>query len=452
MKFSSSFKVGVLAITAIIILIFTVLWVKGKAISNADRITVSFKDVNGMRPGSGVQMMGVRIGQVEEVKPRINDDESYVDVKFVITEPNINIPKAAEISIQQSGIIGEQFLEITPPRERVIYIPESDKTMILHSDNKVQMELDDKYYDIGSVKKVEIVQTDMIPIVDQENIKTKNAYKVKYVINLPGLVIPDMLNGKIVKADNENKLRLTPKDDIDIPYPITDSPYTVIEPMRIADFLALQYRSAEALVETNERITLLLSDDVIKDLQTSAGNITELTENVNLTMAKTQELIDLSKEELEMLSADASKLADRLLVLTDNINKIAGDKEFVDNVAKATKSFTRLSNNISGVMEDPKTKTTLNNIDVTAKNLAELSSYINDMSKDTQLKKCVKESVVKLNTALDKLTITLDTVNYATEDEEKLKNTLDDVNKTSENLRKFSEKLNKRFLIFRLLF
>ena len=452
MKFSSSFKVGVLAITAIIILIFTVLWVKGKAISNADRITVSFKDVNGMRPGSGVQMMGVRIGQVEEVKPRINDDESYVDVKFVITEPNINIPKAAEISIQQSGIIGEQFLEITPPRERVIYIPESDKTMILHSDNKVQMELDDKYYDIGSVKKVEIVQTDMIPIVDQENIKTKNAYKVKYVINLPGLVIPDMLNGKIVKVDNEKKLRLTPKDDIDIPYPITDSPYTVIEPMRIADFLALQYRSAEALVETNERITLLLSDDVIKDLQTSAGNITELTENVNLTMAKTQELIDLSKEELEMLSADASKLADRLLVLTDNINKIAGDKEFVDNVAKATKSFTRLSNNISGVMEDPKTKTTLNNIDVTAKNLAELSSYINDMSKDTQLKKCVKESVVKLNTALDKLTITLDTVNYATEDEEKLKNTLDDVNKTSENLRKFSEKLNKRFLLFRLMF
>ena len=175
MRFSSSFKVGVLAITAIIILIFTVLWVKGKAISNADRITVSFKDVNGMRPGSGVQMMGVRIGQVEEVKARINDDESYVDVKFVITEPNINIPKAAEISIQQSGIIGEQFLEITPPRERVIYIPESDKTMILHSDNKVQMELDDKYYDIGSVKKVEIVQTDMIPIVDQENIKTKNA-------------------------------------------------------------------------------------------------------------------------------------------------------------------------------------------------------------------------------------------------------------------------------------
>ncbi len=452
MKFSSSFKVGLLAITAIIILIFTVLWVKGKAISSADRITVSFKDVNGMRPGSGVQMMGVRIGQVEEVNPKVNSDESYVDVKFVITEPNIEIPRASEISIQQSGIIGEQFLEITPPRERILYIPESDKTMILHTGDKVQMELDDKYYDIGLIKKIEIVQTEMIPIIDQENIKTKNAYKVRYIINLPGLVIPDMLNGKIVNFENEKKLRLSPKDDIEIQYPATTSPYTVIEPMRIADFLALQYRSAEALVETNERIALLLSDDVIRELQQSAVNVTELTESVNVTMAKTQELIDLSKSELETLSQDASKLAERLLVLTDNINKIAGDKEFVDNVAIATKSFTRLSDNISNIMEDPNTKATLNNIDVTAKNIAELSSYINDMSKDTQLKNCLKESVVKLNAALDKLAVTLDTVNYATEDEEKLKETLDDVNETSENLRKFSEKLNKRFLIFRLLF
>ena len=66
MKFTSSFKVGLLALSAIIILLFTVMWVKGQAISSADRITISFKDVNGMREGSGVQMMGVRIGQVED--------------------------------------------------------------------------------------------------------------------------------------------------------------------------------------------------------------------------------------------------------------------------------------------------------------------------------------------------------------------------------------------------
>ena len=89
---------------------------------------------------------------------------------------------------------------------------------------------------------------------------------------------------------------------------------------------------------------------------------------------------------------------------------------------------------------------------MTLKNVAELSGYINDMSKDSQLKAQVKDTVSKLNTALDKLTVTLDTVNYATEDEEKLKQTMDDINVTSENLKKFSQKLNKRFLLFRLMF
>ena len=452
MKFSSSFKVGILAISAIIILLVTVMWVKGKAISNAERITVSFKDVNGMRSGSGVQMMGVRIGQVEEIKPKIDGNQSHVDIKFVITEPDIVIPKASEISIQQSGIIGEQFLEITPPRERVLYVPESGKSLILHADDKVEMKLDDKYYDIGEVKKIEIVETNMLPIIIKENIKTKNAYKIKYIVTLPGLITPENIEGQIVKDDTVKKLRLVPKDKVDIPYPNTDSPYTIIEPMRIADFLDLQVRSAESLIETNERIAMLLSDDVIKDLQVSAYNVSALTENANITMEKAQELIEVSKVELEMLSESANQLSDKLITFTDNINKITGDPDFAQTVANATKSFERLSDNISGLMEDPTTKSTLKNIDITAKNIAELSSYINDMSKDARLKQYLKESVVKLNTALDKLTITLDTVNYATEDEEKLKQTMDDINVTSENLRKFSEKLNKRFLIFRLLF
>ncbi len=445
MKFTSSFKVGILAITAIIILIFTVMWVKGKAISSAERLIVVFKDVNGMRAGSGVQMMGVRIGQVEEIKPKMTEDENFVEVKFVITEPNISIPKASEISIQQSGIIGEQFLEITPPKERVLYIAQQDKKLFLHADDKVEMKLDDKNYDIGKVKKIEIVETNMLPALIKENIKTKNAYKIKYIVDMPGLVMPEQIDGKIIKDGDDKKLRIVTKTGMDIPYPKTDLPYTVIEPMRISDFLALQYRSAESLVETNERIAMLLSDDVIAELKQASYNVNELTEKANITMAKAQELIDLSKAEIQMLAESINEL-------TDNVNKITGDKQFVANISNATKSFERLSDNISSVLEDEKTKKTLANIDITAKNVAELSSYINDMSKDTQLKQCIKQSVVKINSALDKLSVTLDTVNYVTEDEEQLKQTMDDINATSENIRKFSEKLNKRFLLFRLMF
>lgn len=453
MRFSSSFKVGILTLTAIIILLFTVLWIKGRTLSGGDRLEVMFKDINGMRAGSGVQMMGVRIGQVEDLIPKISADNSGVIVRFVITEPNIKIPTASVISIQQSGLIGEQFLEITPPQIKTLYIPVSNQSFVLHIDDKVQMKLSKKNYDVGSVKKIEIIETNTLPLTVRENIKTKLAYKVGYVIELPGLILPDSVSGKIVLDNRDEKLRLFPSNDIEIPYPQTDSKYTVVEPMRLSDFMQLQYRSAESLAETNERISLLLSDDVIDDLKESAKNINALTISANTTIEKAQILIDTSKEELLTVSNNVNTLAIKLSTLSDNINKIAGDEAFISEVKSTTTSVNKLSGNVNKLLEDPTTKATINNLNVTSKNVAELSTYVNDMTKDPQLKSDISNSVVKLNKALDELTVTLSTVNEVTaSDKCKLKTTLKDVYKTSENVRKFSEKLNKRFLLFRLMF
>ena len=59
------------------------------------RIEVKFKDVDGLRPGSAVQMMGIRVGQIDEIIPVINPSSSFVRVRFVITEPSILIPNAS---------------------------------------------------------------------------------------------------------------------------------------------------------------------------------------------------------------------------------------------------------------------------------------------------------------------------------------------------------------------
>ncbi len=455
MRFSSSFKVGILTLVSIIILVFTVLWVKGRTLSGGERFSVEFKDINGMRAGSGVQMMGVRIGQVEELLPKISATDSGVIVKFVITEPNIKIPTASTISIQQSGLIGEQFLEITPPQIKTIYIPINDKSMVLHVDDKVQMKLSRKHYDVGLIKKIEIIEASTLPLTLKQNLKTKLVYKIGYVIDMPGLILPDTLNGRIVMDSRNEKLRLVPEGNIEIPYPQTDSKYTIVEPMRISDFMQLQYRSAESLAETNERISLLLSDDVIDDLKLTAANVKVLTENANTTFEKAQVLIDSSKEDLNIIVANADVLNTKVNKLVDNVNDIVGDKDLVKNIAKTTASVNELSNNLNKIIVDPQTKTTISNLQVTAKNVAEISTYINDMSKDTQLKRSINDTVCKLNSSLDKLNTTLDTVNYATssqEDREQIKATLNDVSVTSSNLKKFSERLNKRFLLFRLMF
>ena len=94
-------------------MIFTVLWVKGRSLSAGERIDLAFKDVNGMRAGSAVQMMGLRIGQVEDITPVIQGKDSYVKLRFVITEKGVEIPLASTTllrsSLSSSGILMIMF-------------------------------------------------------------------------------------------------------------------------------------------------------------------------------------------------------------------------------------------------------------------------------------------------------------------------------------------------------
>ena len=454
MRFSSSFKVGLLTLTALIILIFSILWIKGRALSAGERLFVDFKDINGMRPGSAVQLMGLRIGQVEDITPVLtNPDDPYVRVKFVITEPDITIPNASTISIQQSGIIGEQFLEITPPKLRTIYLPINKRSQVLHANDKVQMILSNKPYDVGKVKKIEIIQTKTLPINIQEEIKTPSAYKVGYIVTLPGLQLPDRLQAKVQTADSKHYLFLKPYTKMELAYPQSTSRFTVIEPLRLSDFMDLQYRAAMALAETNEKLSALMSDDIIADLKNIVGNIDMLTIKANSTLDKTQALLDSSKKDLDALMVTTDKLSAKIIVLTDNINNIIGDEDFKDTLISTTKSIDRLSQNLNKVLEDPKTKETMDNLNVASKNISEIAQYVNTMTKDPVLKEQINTTVTKFNKALDDLSCTLETVNSLTTDKkEELNDTINNVNETSKNLRKFSEKLNKRFLLFRLMF
>ena len=109
MKFSSSFKVGLLTLIALVLLLGVVFKVKGRTFSSADRVEIEFKDVNGMRPGAGVQMMGLRVGQVEEITPVIDGENSYVKGKMM----PLTLSAAPEIVNDLTYVPAEFFAEVT---------------------------------------------------------------------------------------------------------------------------------------------------------------------------------------------------------------------------------------------------------------------------------------------------------------------------------------------------
>lgn len=449
MKLSSSFKVGLLTLLSLILLIGVVFKVKGRTFSSADRVTVEFKDVNGLRPGAGVQMMGLRVGQVEEITPVVDGENSFVKVKFVITEPDIEIPKASMLSIQQSGLIGELFLEITPPKTRTVYIPVINKD-ILYKDDVVQMKLDKKLYDVGKITNIEVVSREVIPFAIKDNIKTNFAYKVDYVINMPGLVLPEFLKGKPVN----NKLVISTLDDVVLPYPKQKSPYTIIEPMRIADFMDWQYKAAESLTETNKKINDMLSDEVIAELKMSVRNINDLTGQTSVTMVKLNDLLDSSKGDIRQLMVMMDKATTDFNMLSYNVNSIIGDPKFKTTMYSTADSFDKLAQNINKIVGDDKEAEQMaEDFRAIAHNVNEISGYVNSLTKDDQLKKDINRAVASVNTAMTDVSVTLNTVNKLTpEKKTELQTIIEDTKETTCNLRKFSEKLNKRFLLWRLMF
>lgn len=451
MKLSPSFKVGILTLVALVLLLFTVLWVKGRAFSSAERIEVHFKDVNGMRPGSGVQMMGLRVGQVEEITPVVNGESSYVKMKFVITEPGIEIPKASMLSIQQSGLIGEQFLEITPPRVRSVYIPDNSKELLSYN-TPVEIKLDDEYYDVGKVKKSQIMSSKLVPEELRNFVKTNYAYRVDYVVNLPGLILPHFMTGKIVTVDGVKKLRIAPLDNTALPYPHQTSPYTVVEPMRIAEFMDLQYKAAESLTETNRIVNELLNDSMVAELRQSVTNFKDLTAQATTTLAKTEKLVETSKNDIDAmlwLLSDVSASFNKLAV---NVNGIIGDEKFKPAVYETAEAVSNLSKQLTPIIGAVDAKEFAEDLNAVMKNLNEISTSVNRMTKDEGLKNKISTSIDNLNVTMCEVSTALETINGEGGDQEGLKQIINDTSSTVSNLKKFSEKLNKRFLLFRLMF
>lgn len=453
MRFSSSFKVGILTLVALFIFLFTILWVKGRSFSAGARTEVIFRDVNGMRPGSGVQMMGLRIGQVEEIVPVINGDNSYVKLRFVITAKDVTIPKASVFSIQQSGLIGEQFLEITPPKARTAYIPITNDYNLLYKNDAVCIKLDKKIYDVGKIKDVQVMSTQLVPPLMRDKIKTKYTYKVDYVIDLPGLILPDYMAAKIVNGGPAKKMYISMLDNSVLPYPNQSSLYTVVEPMRIADFMDLQYKAAASLTETNLKINELLSDEVIADLKQSIDNINKLTAKATTTIEKAEKLIDSSKADLDQMVVMADQVTKNINKVSDNINSIIGDENFKPKLISTADSIGKLSDNLNKVLDNTDSKKMAADLQSIVHNVNEISTSVASMSKDEKLKKQLSTTVDNLNKALKDVSSALEVVNGMTPAQKcQVQQILSNAAATTSNLKKFSEKLNKRFLLFRLMF
>jgi phospholipid/cholesterol/gamma-HCH transport system substrate-binding protein len=90
------------------------LWLRGFQLGNRSySFVVEFRDVAGMQNGAPVRYRGVDVGQVSEIMPAA----AGVAVRIEIGSANLSIPEQSLIQVNQSGLIGETSIDITPDRD-----------------------------------------------------------------------------------------------------------------------------------------------------------------------------------------------------------------------------------------------------------------------------------------------------------------------------------------------
>jgi phospholipid/cholesterol/gamma-HCH transport system substrate-binding protein len=106
-------SVGLLILIGVGLFGGLVLWLRGLNPGNQNyRATFVFENTLGMQQGTAVRYRGVPVGRVSDIRPTANEVAVTVD----ITQSNLRIPSDSNIEANQSGLIGETTIDITPVR------------------------------------------------------------------------------------------------------------------------------------------------------------------------------------------------------------------------------------------------------------------------------------------------------------------------------------------------
>ncbi len=129
-------SVGLLLLLGLGVTVGIIAWIRGMHFGGQYSLAVELSDAIGLNVGSPVKYRGVKVGRVRSLTPSVYGVMAQVD----ITPASFVIPRNSEISVTQSGFIGQVELSIQPRTkfdrnasypELSPYQPKCEKSLIL---------------------------------------------------------------------------------------------------------------------------------------------------------------------------------------------------------------------------------------------------------------------------------------------------------------------------------
>ncbi|PMB10172.1 mammalian cell entry protein [Fischerella thermalis CCMEE 5328] len=104
-------SVGLLLLLGVGVFGMIILWLtRFTTAASSYKAFVEFANAGGMQKGAIVRFRGVKVGNIAAIRPGPNN----VEVEIEIANPNLIIPRDVKVEANQSGLISESIIDITP--------------------------------------------------------------------------------------------------------------------------------------------------------------------------------------------------------------------------------------------------------------------------------------------------------------------------------------------------
>jgi phospholipid/cholesterol/gamma-HCH transport system substrate-binding protein len=242
--------VGTFLIAAIAVGLIGTLWLVRGGLSSGYQLYSKFAWGQNLKPGQAVQLAGVNVGAVAEVKLR---DDGFLDV-FLRINKDVKVPRNSKASVKPIGIFGDAAIALTPEKPSKVYFNPGDTVPVGAAAVDIQA-IQNKVDSIGTTVQI------MVNAMNAELIQAGGLRDIRKA----------MANAELVSA-NANRLAL-----------------------QLNAVVAEQNRNVSALAANLRRATSAIDsatiDSTMKNFRRSSESLTRIAASFDTTSRRADRLV-----------------------------------------------------------------------------------------------------------------------------------------------------------------
>ncbi len=342
---NSTFKVGLITLITLGTILVGVLFIWQINPYSSYNLYGYFPHVGGIKAGSEVTLMGVRIGQVSSVAPEPAKNRVRVGMEI---DNEYKLPKGSSFTIVTTGLVGDKSLEVLPPPKAEIVKDENANPQIdyLESGDEV----------IGnppaSLDAIFTEAQDMLrsarTLVDDSELREDIKTTVRMVARSS-----EQMNDlfKDIKGVTKGFGRLTDQTETLLKQVNGATAALVPEAQSVMQSVR---RVAYNVEHLSARINEIVDDPVIfDDTKGTVTNVREITRKFN----------DLA-DNLKGMSIKTERILDNTESITGDIRDITSDEEIQSNLKSVARNASTLSSTIIRLADPANQNTDQLDIDI----------------------------------------------------------------------------------------